>query len=122
VVREDDDSIAPGVIAPREFWKVVVMENADTHKLHATAYLLSQGDLIRDLLEKRSRVEGVEGFVLGDFRLFQIAIADLADATGYDFSAYVAADPLAATIGGQEALVTGEPLFVPIDSEDQIVL
>jgi endonuclease G, mitochondrial len=122
VMRDDDDPIAPGVIAPREFWKVVVMENADTHKLHATAYLLSQGDMIRDLLEKRSKVEGVEGFVLGDFRNYQIAIADLADATGYDFSAYVDADPLTATAGGQEAVATGEPLFLPLDSEDQIVL
>jgi len=122
VVRDDDDSIAPGVIAPREFWKVVVMEDADTHKLHATAYLLSQGDLIRDLLEKRSRVEGVEGFLLGEFRTFQIAISDLADATGYDFAAYVDADPLAATAGGQEAVESGEPLFLPLDSEDQIVL
>jgi endonuclease G len=122
VVRDDDDAIAPGVIAPREFWKVVVMENADTHKLHATAYLLSQGDLIRDLLEKRSKVEGVEGFLLGDFRMFQVAITDLADATGYDFSRYVAADPLLATAGGQEAVESGEPLFLPLDSEDQIVL
>jgi endonuclease G len=122
VVRDDDDPIAPGVIAPKEFWKVVVMENADSHKLHATAYLLSQGELIRDLLEKRSRVEGVEGFLLGDFRMFQIAISDLADATSYDFSAYVAADPLAATVGGNEALASGEPLFLPLDSEDQIVL
>jgi endonuclease G len=122
VVREDDEPIAPGVIAPREFWKVVVMENADTHKLHATAYLLSQGELIRDLLEKRSKVEGVEGFVLGEFRTFQIAIADLADATGYDLSAYEAADPLAATADGQEAVASGEPLYIPLDSEDQIVL
>jgi endonuclease G, mitochondrial len=122
VVRADDESIGEGVIAPREFWKVVVMENADTHKLHATAYLLSQGDLIRELLEKRSRVEGVEGFVLGDFRTFQIAIRDLAEATGYDFSAYVTADPLLATTGGQEAVASGEQLFLPLDSEDQIVL
>ena len=122
VLRDEDDLIAPGVVAPREFWKVVVMENADNHRLHATAYLLSQGDLIRDLLEKRSRVEGVEGFLLGDFRMFQIAISDLADATGYDFSAYVAADPLGATDGGQEALATGEPLFLPLDSGDDIVL
>jgi endonuclease G, mitochondrial len=122
VVRDDDDSIAPGVVAPREFWKVVVMENADTHTLHATAYLLSQGDLIRDLLEKRSRVEGVEGFLLGEFRTFQIAVSDLADATGYDFSTYVDVDPLAATAGGQEAVASGEPLFLPLDSEDQIVL
>jgi len=122
VVRDDDDSIAPGVVAPREFWKVVVMENADAHRLHATAYLLSQGELIRDLLEKRSKVEGVEGFVLGDFRMFQIAIVDLADATSYDFSTYAAADPLLATAGGQEAVRSGEPVFLPLDSVDQIVL
>lgn len=122
VVREDDEAIAPGVVAPQEFWKVVVMENADTHKLHATAYLLSQGKLIHDLLEKRSRVEGVEGFLLGDFRTFQIAITDLADGTGYDLSAYVDADPLGATAGGQEAIASGEPLYIPLDSEDQIVL
>ena len=48
----------------------------------------------------------MEGFVLGAYRTFQIAITDLADATGYDFSAYLAADPLAATIGGQEAVET----------------
>ena len=79
VVRDDDDSIAPGVVAPREFWKVVVMEDADTHKLHATAYLLSQGDLIRDLLEKRSRVEGSRDSCSATYRLFQIAITDLAE-------------------------------------------
>jgi endonuclease G, mitochondrial len=64
----------------------------------------------------------VEDFVLGNFRTFQIAIADLAEATGYDFSAYAAADPLAATIGRQDAIENSEPLFVPLDSEEQIVL
>jgi endonuclease G len=121
VARDDDVEIGPGVIAPREFWKVVVMEDADRNKLHATAYLLSQGDLIHDLLEKRAKVESVEGFVLGAYRTFQIAIADLAEATGYDFSAYEAADPLAAA-GGQEAVDSGEPLYVPLDSLEQIVL
>jgi endonuclease G len=119
-MRDDDVEIGPGVIAPREFWKVVVMEDSDKHELHATAYLLSQGDLIHDLLEKRGKTEGVEGFLLGDFKTFQIAIADLADATGYDFSAYVAADPLAA--GGQEAMEAGEPVYIPLDTLEQIVL
>ncbi len=122
VMRDDDELLAPGVVAPTEFWKLVVMKNADTKALHATAYLLSQGQMIRDLLEKRSRVEGVEGFVLGAYRTFQIAISDLAEATGYDFSAYVAADPLATSAGGQEAVSSGEPLFIPIELDDQIVL
>lgn len=124
VNRTDDPEIKPGVFAPREFWKVVVMLDADGNasKLHATAYLLSQGDLIRELLERRSRTEGMEGFVLGEYRTFQIAIRDLADATGYDFSPYLAADPLAATKPGQEAIKSDEPLFVPLDSLDQVVL
>jgi endonuclease G len=122
VMRDDDDEIGPGVIAPREFWKLVVMEHVDTGKLHATAYLLSQGDLIRDLLEQRSRIEGLEGFVLGAFRTFQIAVRDLAEATGYDFSWYFDADPLATAGGGQEAIASREPLFLPLDSEGDIVL
>ena len=124
VTRPDDPEIKPGVTAPREFWKVVAMlsANGDTSKLHATAYLLSQGELIRDLLERRSRTEGVEGFVLGEYRTFQIAIRDLADATGYDFKPYLAADPLASTEPGQEAIKGDEPLFIPLETLDSIVL
>lgn len=126
VFREDDDEIATGVVAPREFWKLVVMENSSTHQLHATAYLLSQGEMIRDLLEKRSRTEAMEGFVLGAYRTFQIAIADLADATGYDFSHYAPFDPLAEpAFGGatpQDEAATRQPLYVPLDTEAQIVL
>lgn len=118
VLRDDDPEIASGLQVPREFWKVAVMVNSETGRLHATAYLLSQGDLIRDLLEKRSRTESVEGFTLGAYRTFQIAVQDLADATGYDFSAYVAADPLAPT---QEGVEDGRPVFVPVNSLDQVV-
>jgi endonuclease G len=124
VNRPDDPEVKPGVFAPREFWKVVAMLDADGNasKLHATAYLLSQGELIRELLERRSRTEGMEGFVLGEYRTFQIAIRDLADATGYDFKAYLDADPLAATKPGQEAIKSDEPLFLPLETLDSIVL
>ena len=71
----DDPEIKPGVLLPREFWKLVVMVDADRQRLHATAYLLSQGDLIRELLENRGRTEANEGFVLGAYRTFQIAVA-----------------------------------------------
>ena len=90
-------------------------------RLHATAYLLSQGELIRDLLLERSRDEGLEGFVLGPYRTFQVAIADLAEATGMDLAHYVQFDPLAGTQVGTEAIRTGEPLFVPLDTLDQVV-
>ena len=120
VLRDDDPDLAAGLQVPREFWKVAVMVNAETGKLHATAYLLSQGDMIRDLLEARSRTEAVEGFTLGAFRTFQIAVKDLADATGYDFSVYAAADPLAAA-ATQEGLADDTPLFVSLDAMDQVV-
>jgi endonuclease G len=118
VARDDDPEIGTGVLAPREFWKLVAMRDADGPALHATAYLLSQGDLIRELLEKRSRTEAVEGFELGAYRTFQIAIGDLQDATGYDFTAYLAADPLRT---GAEA-VDDEPRYVPLDSQEDLVL
>ena len=43
-----------GAIAPLEFWKLVTTLDASGKKLHATAYLLSQGQLVRDLLLRRS--------------------------------------------------------------------
>ena len=119
VNRDDDLEIKPGVIAPREFWKLVVMVNADHRSLHATAYVLSQGDLIRDLLEMRDRSEANEGFVFGPYRTFQIAVRDLADATGYDLSSYLDGDPLR-TVADIEA--TDVPLFVPLERREDIVL
>ncbi len=112
VIRDDDPEIKPGLRAPREFWKVVAMVDADRDVLHATAYLLSQGDLIRELLEKRSRTEALEGFVLGPYRTYQVTVKDLAAMTGHDFSAYAAADPLAKI----EAVASGAPLYVALDS------
>jgi endonuclease G, mitochondrial len=122
VNRGDDPEIKDGVLAPKEFWKLVAMPDADGDGLHATAYLLSQGDLIRELLEKRNRTEAVEGFELGAYRTFQIAIRDLADATGYDFSAYLDADPLARVVSGIEAPDAALPLYVPLDSVDDVRL
>jgi len=124
VMRDDDevDTIGKDVVAPREFWKLVVMEDAAKGKLHATAYLLSQGDLIHDLLVKRGKNEAVEGFVLGPYQTFQLSIQDLADGTGYDFSAYLKADGLAKAKGGQEAIASGEPLYLALETEEQIVL
>jgi endonuclease G len=71
VFGEDDPVLKEeNVRVPLEFWKVVVMLDGDENKLHATAYLLSQGQLIRKLLEERDRSEAVEGFVLGAYRTF----------------------------------------------------
>ncbi|HKP78731.1 MAG TPA: DNA/RNA non-specific endonuclease, partial [Phenylobacterium sp.] len=111
-----------GAIAPLEFWKLVATLDQDGAQLHATAYVLSQGQLLRKLLERRSRREGLEGFTLGAYRTFQVAIKDLAEATGYDFSAYAAADPLMRQEGAKEAVDAGEPIFVPLETVDDLRL
>ncbi|MDP5181594.1 DNA/RNA non-specific endonuclease [Blastococcus sp. BMG 814] len=120
VVRDDDPDIGDGVLVPREFWKVVVMLDADRDALHATAYLLSQGDLIRDLLEDRGRTETLEGFVLGPYRTFQISIADLAEGTGYDFTAYLDADPLSAGRSAEESADPDQPVVVPLETLEDV--
>jgi endonuclease G len=65
-----------GERSPLDFWKMMVMEDSEHNKPRA-AYRLSQGQLLRKLLEDRNRAEAVEGFVLGPYRTFQIAITDL---------------------------------------------
>ncbi|MFG1478782.1 DNA/RNA non-specific endonuclease [Xanthobacter sp. V4C-4] len=120
--EEDDETIIDGAVVPLEFWKLVVTLDADGTGLHATAYLLSQGELIRKLLDKRSRREGLEGFTLGAYRTFQLAVGDLAAATGYDLSAYVASDPLRRRAAGREALDRGEPVFLPLETPGDLRL
>jgi endonuclease G len=119
---EDPTLEEEDVRVPLEFWKVVVMEDSGRGKLHATAYLLSQGQLIRKLLEDRNRPEAVEGFVLGPYRTFHIAIADLETATGYDFGPFKDADPLTRTQAGPEAAIDRAPIVVPLENFQDMVL
>lgn len=123
VYSEDDEFFKPeNIRVPLEFWKVVAMIDADRKKLHATAYLLSQGQLIRKLLEKRSKAEAIEGVVLGAYRTFQISIADLEEATDYDFGVLRRADPLAATTAGREAAAAAVPIVVSLETPRDLVL
>lgn len=125
ILRDDDefdDVIIDDAVVPQEFWKLVVTLNAEGKALHATAYILSQGQLIQKLLEKRSKVEALEGVTLGEYRTFQVAIKDLGDATGYDFSAYDLADPLRKLNFGQEAIHNGEPVYISIETMENILL
>ncbi len=119
VIGPDDPEI-DGAHVSLEFWKLVATLDAERKALRATAYLLSQGQLIRDLLEKRRPAEAVEGLVIGEYRTFQIAISDLGDALGADFSAYIAADPFIRPEEG--AALSGVPLYLPLQSFDEIRL
>lgn len=88
-----------GVPIPMSFFKVVTMlaEEPGTQgivRLNATAYILSQGQLIQKMMRDRGLVESAEGFVFGAFKTFQVRIRDLETETGYDFGPLRDADPL----------------------------
>jgi endonuclease G, mitochondrial len=98
ILREDDpffDEI--GLQLPVEYWKVVAMLAEDERGsvgLHATAYVLSQGRFIADFLADREQPEAVEGFAFGQYRTYQVRVADFEERTGYDFGSLRNGDPL----------------------------
>ena len=80
VFRNDDpqlESKVSDVRIPREYWKVAVLVNKDTGKLSSSAYILSQGQMIRGFTEA--------AFVLGQFETYQVPINLVERNTGYDF-------------------------------------
>lgn len=118
-VLSDEDPDLDGARVPLEYWKLIVTMNAKGDALRATAYLLSQGQLIRKLLEDRNRSEATEGVELGGYQTLQISVADLATALKYDFSAYTGYDPL-----GRSEEVAGTPdaaIFFPVEHLDDLV-
>jgi endonuclease G len=122
IFDDDDPMFEEGMRVPLEFWKVVVMPSTDHDRLHATAYMLSQGQLIRKLLEDRGRSEATEGFVFGAYRTFQITIADLERGTGYDFGQLRACDPLAIRSAATAAAQEGAPSYLPLESFSDLLL
>lgn len=126
VLRSDDAEESEieidGALVPLEFWKLVVVKDEEANALRATAYLLSQGQLLQELLRNRSRREALEGFEFGEYRTFQIAVRDLAAATGYSFHQYEAVDPLVETVSATESIEDGEPLFVALEDMTSLVL
>ena len=84
-VLADDDDEFEGVQLPRQFWKVAVMVRGDG-TLSATAYLLSQEELIQGL--------ETEGFDYGAYKTFQVPVSRIETLTGLDFGALRDADPL----------------------------
>lgn len=82
-VFQVDDQMHRGVKIPREFWKIIALVKEDGQKLSATAYLLSQKDMITDL----------EEFVFGQFRTYQVNIGLIEEKTGLDFGDLKDHDP-----------------------------
>jgi endonuclease G len=82
-VLADDDPEYRGTRLPRQFWKVVVIAKPGGG-LSATAYLLSQSQLLTNL----------EAFTYGAYRTFQVPVHQIALLTGLDFGDLPNHDPL----------------------------
>lgn len=122
VLRDDDPAIgAVGVGVPLEFWKVVVMPSS-VGGLHATGYVLSQGQMFAELQQARNNLEAIEGFQFGPYRTYQVAIANIEEITGLSFAALRGADPLEQRVGGAESLPGRGVVYSPIDDLQDIVL
>lgn len=75
-----------GVQAPTEFWKVVV--TIDKGRLSASGYLQSQVDLLHDL-----------EFAFGEFKTYQVEVADIERRTRLDFGRLRECDPMRRAAG-----------------------
>ncbi|MEP3045228.1 MAG: alpha/beta fold hydrolase [Roseibium sp.] len=125
------DEIEPGFHLPLQYWKVVVMDvenEGGGTGLHATAYLLSQGQAIQAYLQDLRSNEAVEGFgyegtgfAFGPYKTFQVSIKLLEELSGLDFGGLRDVDPFAAT-GDEIELPAGRPQFIEIETVEDAVL
>lgn len=106
-VFTDDDPPYRGAKIPLQFWKVVTMVR-DDGELSATAYILSQADMI----------QGLE-FVFGEFRTYQLPIVKLEELTHLDFGTLRDHDPKRRSAEGLESL-TGT--YTPITRREDVVI
>jgi endonuclease G len=84
------DPVYRGVAIPKQFWKVALMVKADG-KLSATAYLLSQAPLLKDLEE--------EEFRFSEYKTYQVPIRKIEKLTGLNFGKFSQVDPLGTVEG-----------------------
>lgn len=91
VFRDSDRGLksqpgAEDVQIPESFWKIAVMINDDTGKMSASGYVLTQGEMIRDITEA--------AFVLGEYQTYQVSISRIEAETGFDWGDLRDHDPL----------------------------
>ena len=114
VFREDDPLYRDEVHLPRQFWKVVAMVRADDGELSATAYLLSQAELVDAMLE--------EDFAFGAYRTFQVPVRRIEELTELSFRGLTDHDPLEVADAPEGVLEVAGARTLPIRDLDQIVL
>ena len=83
-VFSENDRPYRKALLPLAFWKVAVMIHDERNELTATAYVVSQKSLVSDL-----------EFVFGQFKTYQVSIADIERRTNLDFGRLKDFDPLA---------------------------
>ena len=83
-VFANDDAVYRGVKIPKQFWKVAVMVKSN-NKLSATAYIVSQKDLIANLEAE---------FIFGKYKTFQVSIETIEQLTGLDFGNLKSVQPV----------------------------
>jgi DNA/RNA endonuclease G (NUC1) len=91
-VLDDKDDDYRGVKLPRQFWKVVAMVKEDG-KLSATAYLLSQAELLQGVGDEAFAPEDKEAFSYGAYKTFQVPVRRVEKLTGLSFGNLSNYDP-----------------------------
>lgn len=84
VFRESDRPYR-GIKIPEDYWKVVVVINDESGSLAASAYLLTQLDLLDDL-----------EFAFGAYGTYQVPLSQIEELTHLDFGDLSSHDPMAA--------------------------
>jgi len=98
VFHDNDKVYLKKFAIPAEFWKVVTIRKTD-RTLSATAYLQSQRDLI----------SGVKEFGYGEYKTYQVPVADIEALTGLDFGKLREHDPLSRLKSFPKAVTIGGP-------------
>jgi endonuclease G len=94
-VFTDSDPVYRGVRIPKSFWKLVAVGVED--RLHATAYLLEQTELLVGLETTSAEPP------LGAYRTYQTAVTLVEETTGLDFGPLRTVDPYPLQ-GGPESI------------------
>lgn len=109
-VFRTSDRFYRGVQIPKEFWKVIVFAKDDGEP-GAAAFVLTQADLIEDLMEE---------FEVGEYKAVQVRVSDLESKTKLDFGPFRRWDALEKD--GAEESFTGDVPAVVLESLSSIVL
>jgi endonuclease G, mitochondrial len=122
-VLDPDDPPYRGIQIPLRFWKVVAF--IQDGALAATGYILDQTPLVDDL-DAVLAAAAAEGAVppLGEFRTFQVPIADIAVLAGLDLDQLVLVDRLGAPVTGETPPPPGRTssTWKELGSLDDVVL